>query len=83
MTMREKMARAILAKADPKTAWDDMPDIARERAFGLTDAALSALEEPTEAMVRAAPCRTLDRRDTGPTHYHDIFRAMIRAAKEG
>ena len=83
MTMREKMARALFTQNEAgDIAWDTCPEEIRDKHMASADAALSAMEEPTEAMVNAA----LGRYDSGdgnngPTLYHDIFRAMIRRAK--
>lgn len=81
MNMRERMARAIFE--GPPHEWDRMDPIIRGACFRQADAALSALAEPTEAMVIGARNRYPDGDNSGPTLYHDIFRAMIGAAGEG
>lgn len=78
MNMREKMARAIVAKIAPGMVFDEMPPEAQERACGMADAALSAMEEPTEAMVEAGT-RAYDEGDGE----YGIYSAMVRRAKEG
>jgi len=72
MTMREKMASAM-AKKDGKH-WDPMSERFREAYYNHADAALAALEEPTEAMLE---CTSGARTMVG----HGIWRAMIGAAK--
>jgi len=57
MNMREKMARALCLE-DGYDPDDDggVPGVARWRSYlGGVDAALSAMEEPTEAMLDATP----------------------------
>jgi RPA family protein len=71
MTMREKMARAIAAGHG--ITWDALP----EEYFADADAALAALEVPTEAMVEAGTRAY----DDGEGEY-SIYRDMIRAAGE-
>lgn len=83
MNMREKMARAICARNEYQKSWDECSDIVKGDYFADADVVLAELYEPTEPMVNAA----LGRYDSGdgnngPTLYHDIFRAMIRAAGE-
>ena len=53
MSMREQMARAIFE--GPPHEWERMDPIIRDACFRQADAALSALEEPTEAMLNATP----------------------------
>ena len=77
MTMREKMARAMFAVADdPDFGPDTAPSWLYERYLAMADAALAALEEPTEAMLEAG-WDAFQANGTGA----DIFRAMIVAAK--
>lgn len=72
MTMREKMAIEMAKKAGARD-WDAMSEMFRASWLGLADAALVALEEPTEAMVEAG---------YGEADYPDeTWRAMIGAAK--
>ncbi len=51
MTMREKVARALLKSQWPTVTWDNC--MAKEPWFHSADAALSALETPDEGMVEA------------------------------
>jgi hypothetical protein len=76
MNMREKMARAIFE--GPPSEWDRMDPIIRAACFRQADAALAALEEPTEAMMKAGTYAYIDREGEW-----GIYRAMIRKAKEG
>lgn len=77
MNMREKIARAMHAKRGGYLAWDNLPLLEQSLYLEAADAALAALEEPTEAMLRAE-------NDFVPTGTQaDLFRAMIRAAREG
>jgi hypothetical protein len=82
MTMRERIARAL--RWDPSLgvvtlsgglAWEDyLPD---------ADAALTALAEPTEAMIAAGfSVSRHEDADIGNAVVADIWRAMVRAAKE-
>lgn len=82
MTMREKMARAIFE--GPPSEWDRMDPIIRGACFRQADAALSALAEPTEAMIIGAINAYEDVLADGGSDlsYHDLFRAMIHAAKD-
>jgi hypothetical protein len=75
MDMREKMARAIWAVEHPYTSWDRAPQWMKDRYFAAADAALSALEEPTDEMWEAGYAT-----DYFPGSTWD---AMIRKAKEG
>lgn len=84
MTMREKMARAILrVSEDYDCEWDDLTAIGQSNFLAAADAALAALEEPTEAMLCGA-------RDWAVAKYgigigndaaDGCWRAMIGAAK--
>ena len=79
MTMREKIARALFTQNESgDIAWDTCPQEIRDEHFASADAALAALEEPTEAMIEAGYAALTDNK-TDPA---DIFRAMIRAAGE-
>jgi len=80
MTMREKMARAM-AEKDGKE-WAPMSERFRDAYYDHADAALSALAEPTEAMIIGAINAYEDvLADRGnDLSYHDIFRAMIAKA---
>lgn len=73
MNMREKMARAMHRRSDRgHHDWgDEHPNVRREFT-AMADAALSAMEEPTEAMMRAAVWNDAE----------SVWRAMIRKAKE-
>ena len=72
MIMREKMARALFTQNEAgDIAWDTCPQEIRDEHMASADAALSALEEPTEAMLRAG-CEHLTIQGT--------WRSMIRAA---
>lgn len=59
MTMREKIARAIFDRyashAMPlgNPEWNQQEEYRQQQFFGLVDAALDALMEPTEAMIKA------------------------------
>lgn len=77
MTMREKMARAIHA-ADLGGEWPVNDPAMMDAYLGHADAALSALAEPTKAMLDAAVVPFFC--DEGAS---SIFRAMISAAGEG
>lgn len=82
MNMREQVARALLEHGLGQGAWEQAVDLTRDAYLAAADAALDAMREPTEAMVIGARSRYPDGDNSGPTLYHDIFRAMIRAAKE-
>lgn len=43
MTDRERVARALMARASPGTAWEDVSGATREHFLGLADAALAAM----------------------------------------
>ena len=74
MTMREKMARAILrVSGDYDCEWDELTAIGQSNFLAMADAALAALEEPTEAM--------LDAGDDAVDYARDAWDAMIGAAK--
>lgn len=73
MNMREKMIRAMAQADGVPVALSEMPTAALSRYAVMADAALSAMEEPTEAMVKAAQ---------GHHMRANIFRVMIRAAKD-
>lgn len=75
MNMREKMAIEMAKKAGARD-WDAMSEMFRASWLGLADAALVALEEPTEAMRKEGE-RVLW---IGGIP-NEIFRAMIGAAK--
>lgn len=72
MTMREKMARAMHA-ADLGGEWPVNDPAMMDAYLGHADAALSALAEPTEAMLRAVEFGDAE----------GIWNAMICAAGEG
>jgi len=79
MDMREKMARAMFPDKNCfGVTWDNAPIWLCKRYLGMADVALSAMEEPTEAMVGAGT-RAYDEGDGE----YGIYRAMIRKAKEG
>lgn len=71
MDMREKMARALAAQQ--MRPWEASGRIYKEDCLAMADAALAALMEPTEAMLRAG-CEHLSIQGT--------WRSMIRAAGE-
>lgn len=81
MNMREKMARAIFE--GPPSEWDRMDPIIRAACFRQADAALSAMEEPTEEMVAAGGDELLAEWDDPIGATTAIFRAMLAKAKEG
>lgn len=74
MTMREKLARSIAAVQ--MRPWEASGRIYKEECLAMADAALAALGEPTEAMVRAGT----DAYDDGEGEW-GIWRAMLGAAK--
>lgn len=76
MTMREKMAMEM-AQKDGKH-WAPMSEMFREAYYNHADAALAAMEEPTEAMFR-----TGDEKYQDGENAYDIFRAMIGVARGG
>lgn len=73
MTMREKMARAMHA-ADLGGEWPVNDPAMMDAYLGHADAALSALAEPTEAMLRAGSEKLA---------IQNVWSAMIGAAGEG
>lgn len=77
MTMREKIARAMSASATNPDYW--------EVYLCLADAALAALEEPTEGMLNGARdwSRVFVGTPIGNAAATGCWRAMIAAAKEG
>lgn len=77
MDMREKMARAMFGTSASLASWEELLPEIQGFWLDLADAALSAMEEPTEAMVDAG-----DELLAGGDAW-DIFCAMIRKAKEG
>jgi len=87
MDMREKMARAM-AEEDGYNPDDDggIPGVKRWRSYlGMADAALSAMEEPTEAMMCGARDWALAKysQGIGNDAATGCWRAMIRKAREG
>jgi len=79
VTMREKMARAIhKISPDYDVPWDEMHQGIRDLFLADADAALAALEEPTDAMVEAGYAALTDNKPDPA----DIYQAMIRAAGE-
>jgi hypothetical protein len=83
MNMRERMARAIWAMEHPLTAWERAPKWMQDRYRDYADAALSALAEPTEAMLWAALSRPIAPQASTSDLHRLLFRAMIGAAGEG
>jgi hypothetical protein len=83
MNMREKMARAMHRRSDRGHCdWgDEHPNVRREFT-AMADAALSAMEEPTEAMVWAALSRPIAPQASTSDLYRLLFRNMIRAARD-
>ena len=78
MDMREKMARALFAQNEAgDIAWDTCPQEIRDEHLASADAALSAMKEPTEAMVEAGT-RAYDEGDGE----YGIYCAMIRKARD-
>lgn len=86
MTMRGKMARRVFDYiSGPDADWNDGPDgphrtSKQDLAFQITDAALDALMEPTEAMCSQGWGQDMAD-DAGCAQA--TFKAMIRAAKDG
>ena len=81
--MREKIARAIHnISPDYDVPWDEMHDGIKTLFLADADAALSALEEPTEAMVWAALSRPISPQASTSDLYRLLFRNMIRAARD-
>lgn len=81
-SMRERIARAIVADDfnGDSTVYDDMGANMQANFLANADAVLDAMLEPTEEMC-VAGLETNTR--FGPRAMGAIFRAMIRAAKEG
>jgi len=77
MDMREKIARAMFGTSASLASWEELLPEIQGFWLDLADAALSAMEEPTEAMVDAGT-RAYDEGDGE----YGIFCAMIRKAKE-
>jgi hypothetical protein len=75
MNMRERMARAMHAAL---YSWESLSPRQQADYLAMADAALSALAEPTEAMVDAAWAAF---KANGTAK--EIFRAMIGATGEG
>ena len=82
MNMREKMTRAMAQADGVPVALSEMPTAALSRYAVMADAALSALEEPTEAMVWAALSRPIAPQASTSDLYRLLFRNMIRAARD-
>lgn len=90
-TMLEKMARSTYAKwiedvRDLEPAWDDLPESHRARLIDATRAALMAIQEASQGMVRAAyetasPGFCDEPGD--PLDPADVWDAMIDAILEG
>ena len=86
-SMREKMARRMCAAAGEnwdavsfqKTASGAEPEDARDYWRIAADAALDALEEPTEEMMLAMRKEHWDK----PGKWSEVFRATLRAARTG
>lgn len=53
MTMVERVAKAIAAKADSATPWEDCGQGFKEICIEFAEAAIEAMREPTEMMVIA------------------------------
>ena len=75
MNMRERMALSVIHALDPGT---DDPPMKPEDVYHIVDAALSALAEPTEAMLRDGDMAACSFKGIA-----GIWRAMIGAAGEG
>lgn len=73
MTMREKIARAMVGTHATLLEWEQIDPVIRGYWTRLADAALGAMAEPTEAMIRAGEDAWADGETT------DIYRAMIGA----
>ena len=73
MTMREKMARALFTQnEDSDITWDTCPQEIRDEHLASADAALAAMDEPTEVMVKAADAFQ---------NVRGVWQSMIGAAK--
>ena len=68
----ERAARALLARQEPSLLWDDLVDF-DQKAFKLEARdVLTAIREPSDAMVEAGVAAF--------TNVRDIWQAMIDAA---
>lgn len=83
MDMREKMIRAMAQADGVPVALSEMPTAALSRYAVMADAGLSALAEPTEAMVAAGGDELLADWDDPIGATTAIFHAMIAKAKDG
>lgn len=80
-TMRERIARAIHDNENT-TPWDARGEVTHRHYLEAADAALAALEEPTENMLWAAISRPIAPQASVSDLHRLLFRAMIRAAGE-
>lgn len=78
MNMREKMARAMFGTSASPASWEELLPEIQGFWLDLADAALSAMEEPTEAMLRDGDMAACSFKGIA-----GIWRAMIRKAREG
>lgn len=97
MNMREKIARALLAKDYPDDVGGEMEDFWWDRHgaryLDMADAVLGALLEPTGGMIEAGTEADIPGGRYGEATFRDssvfeddvlvIWADMIRAAKEG
>lgn len=89
MTMRENIAKAVfneISKGQPggKKYWETAPTEVKLFCYGITDAALEALSEPTKEMLWAGDesidtCTKLDPCDKAAKH---CWGDMISAARK-
>ena len=81
MIMREKIGRAMFATSASRLHWEEIGPIVQGFWLDLADAALVALEEPTDAMVRAALAAEHKDDEWAKTIPCYIWCAMIRGAQ--
>lgn len=84
MTMVERIGLILAQRKYGDVGWDDMPEHAQDDFLDAARAALSALREPTEEMVRAGETvvdNQFDPWDPGKfLGVDDAWRAMVGAA---
>lgn len=76
MTMRERMARALLKSQWPTVTWDNCVD--KAAWFHSADVALAALGTPDEGMVEAGDDASEEYAGSVPS----IYAAMIKHARK-